>query len=108
MNVPLLLEVCDRISKHPENFSMWTFISRDKTVGCIAGLVFLMRGGDYPGSVKNRARELLELDCAETERLFYVDYWPELFRRAYKESRAERAEIAVRRIHHFIQTEGRE
>lgn len=98
-----------------------------KTQACIAGETLLAAGldkidkknGGFVNGVDiaERAQEALGLNYDQAERLFYFQEWssggrgwPSQFRNAYDEAKtpAARAKVAVDRIEHFIETEGRE
>lgn len=118
MNVELLLEIADRIAKRPEQFQMTDFWgeSRCGTVCCIAGWAVQLRGELLNCcDVGDRAAKLLEIEYAnsiweidDANRLFAFELWPPQFKRWKVEGTPEFADQAVRRIHWFIQTGGRE
>jgi hypothetical protein len=92
------------------------------TAACLAGEAVLMEDGfptETPGwftSVLPRAVEILGLDDVQSERLFYLwsrdedHYWPTKFKSEYEAAKTplERVNVAIARIDHFIETEGRE
>lgn len=135
MNVQLLLQICDRIAKHPEAFKMesWAEQTECGTAACVAGYACILSGVQPNFSERCtgeddrrtatfgenevcqfKAAELLELTCIQTRRLFFTTYrcdgWPIDYFRRYDDAKTpeERAAVAVERIHHFIKTEGRE
>lgn len=89
------------------------------TACCIAGWTIALSGDGDPNNVDGSsgvkgmriASELLNIDASQANRLF-VDYnWPrDNYRLPYWDATtdAERAKVAYDRIHHFIQTEGKE
>ena len=54
------------------------------------------------------AQELLGLEYAQSDRLFFVDYWPGKFAYNKAKTKKAKAEIAAKRIEHFIKTGGAE
>ena len=96
------------------------------TVACIAGHVDWMAHprlfaasvalGDYDDSIVERAAKELGLNRFELSqdtyagRLFFDNEWPEKFQAALAEAKTplQRAEVAVKRIEHFIKTNGKE
>lgn len=127
MNIPLLLEIADRIAKRPEQFQMAQWFSQLDcgTVCCVAGWACVL--SDIPlrfhSKVADQGAEVLGLDLPNSlehvwngqpanaaTRLFYLSCWPEPFNGEWESTRSpeQRAAIAVRRIHHFIQTGGHE
>jgi hypothetical protein len=68
MNLKPLLEVADRIEKHPETFDMANWCG---TACCVAGhLVQAFDPDMYLGGVCNRAKEILQMDNREREHAF--------------------------------------
>ena len=95
------------------------------TVACIAGHVDWMTHprlfaasvalGDYDDSIVERAAKELGLGFELSQdtyagRLFFDNEWPEKFQAALAEAKTplQRAEVAVKRIEHFIKTNGKE
>ena len=95
------------------------------TVACIAGHVDWMAHprlfaasvalGDYDDSIVKRAAKELGLGFELSQdtnagRLFFDNEWPEKFQAALAEAKTplQRAEVAVKRIEHFIKTNGKE
>ena len=95
------------------------------TVACIAGHVDWMTHprlfaasvalGDYDDSIVERAAKELGLGFEPSQdtkagRLFFDNEWPEKFQAALAEAKTplQRAEVAVKRIEHFIKTNGKE
>ena len=95
------------------------------TVACIAGHVDWMAHprlfaasvalGDYDDSIVERAAKELGLVFDPSQdtnagRLFFDNEWPEKFQAALAEAKTplQRAEVAVKRIEHFIKTNGKE
>lgn len=125
MNIDLLMQVCDRIAKHPEGFDMdyWGHKTECGTTFCIAGWALVLSGqqparylvnylggmtvqnfgasGEQPGV---EASALLRLTECEGNKLFLLDNWPQAFRQALDmaDSHEQAAEVVIRRIHHFI------
>ena len=116
MNVALLREVKAHILADPDSFRMdqWSC----GTAHCIAGWALLLSGvpidveagltvsDEFPSIV---AREVLQIDGKQGHRLFHEPAWPiDFFERHFNaRTRRKRAEIAAKRIDHFIATEGR-
>jgi len=109
LNKDLLLEICDRISKQPERFTMlsWRRNGPCGTTMCIAGWAMHLAGydcmADYAGWL---AGDVLGLSSAQEPRLFFAVHWPAPFFHRYLIAKTpeERAAAAVMRIHHFIDT----
>lgn len=136
MNTELLLEIKDHILVEPTRLMMDDFISRGEpgeefyadngtqiypacgTVGCIAGWACILSLNE--NELKHidpeyKGAELLGLDCdsgfsTNSARLFFTSCWPKSLMEDYEQagSVSERANIAAKRIDHFIATEGRE
>lgn len=120
INVDLLKKVAKHIEEEPKRLDMdrWfvEYINLDKlppfvpscgTVGCLAGWAAHL--GNQPIRAYEGGRLALELDHSQARRLFYLDKWPEEFELAYYNARShdKRVKITVKRIEHFIETEGR-
>lgn len=124
MNVKMLNRIIRHIEKDARRFMMvgWR-MERDSTypqrpsdmeddaskqwppcgiVACIGGTAEMLdgRGRD--------ARLVLALNDEQAGRLFYLSRWPMQFSIPYDEAKTpkRRVEIAVKRIRHFIKTEG--
>lgn len=117
MNTQLLLQIADRIAKRPEQFQMMEWFKHNRQCGtacCIGGwTIQLCRSCVCSYEVGQEAARLLDLDYdisghGAANRLFAFTLWPAQFKVWEVEGTPEFAEQAVRRIHHFIQTEGRE
>jgi hypothetical protein len=133
VNVELLRKIQKHITEEPRRLQMGGVIEhmnpgvefcehRAKfvvpkcgTVACIAGWAFILSGegeveSDRQGYVMLRAEELLGLTSGEGDRLFLEDWWPDLYLERWEaaETAQERARIAVKRIDHFIKTDGAE
>lgn len=95
------------------------------TVACIAGHVDWMTHprlfaasvalGDYDDSIVERAAKELGLGFDPSQdtnagRLFFDDEWPKKFQAAFSKAKTplQRAKVAVKRIEHFIKTNGKE
>lgn len=122
MNIPLLRKVQSAILAEPEKFDMSAFFRKAEkpecgTTACIGGWAIALSKNRMPSiSMDNsstnddRAERLLGLSCEQGWTLLYDRWWPEPFRKQYKKAQTakQRAEIAAKRIGHFIATEGRE
>jgi hypothetical protein len=131
MNVKRLKQVAKLIQEHPTQFNMhWWFdhlnAIGDKpkgcgTAACIGGwAVFSKRRAKklskllnqfIDGSdIREEAALYLELDDSQIDKLFVHTDWPDEFYLAYMEAKTakEAAQVAVKRIHHFIKTGGQE
>src|SRR4051794_35671812 len=116
MNLALLLEIADRIAKQPAAFDMreWAAKSDCGTEACIAGWAMLLSDiepalgpSDECHEVNfNDGARLLDLSLSEAQALFHLHRWPTEFWWQYRVAKTaeEAAVIAVRRIHHFIET----
>jgi hypothetical protein len=66
------------------------------------------------GPIESRARRILSLSKEQSNRLFYADQWPVQFNRDRsltgfsRLSKRKQAQLAVKRIDHFIKTDGAE
>ena len=117
MNVKLLRRIQRWLMRlrHPEHFDMNSFGEKGNcgTSYCIAGKALQLKGyelgeGDFYSPkgkrvrIEDTAASLLGLTLDEASRLFYQSNWPPEFR-------GDRTpQEAVRRIEHFIETEGQE
>lgn len=140
MNVKLFREIQNAIRQEPDRFDMSDWVNGHQTDGsgnfcgtaaCIAGFACVLEANrEKPArSFKDRvlaviglatpafmvqwevrARELLDIDLPQANRLFYTSNWPEPFRAEYYDGQTKecRAKAASKRIDHFIKTEGRE
>lgn len=136
MNVSKLRKLQKWILAEPLRFDMQEW-SNDKlaeerktpcgTVGCLAGMTCHMegheledmRGSDDGGSIPETARQILDLNVGESQRLFFlpsahhmrmVQKWPAKFDAQYQKAKTPlgRVRVAIRRIDHFIKTKGAE
>lgn len=128
MNVELLLKVKQHILEEPQRLIMhlwlvektgrrkWIRFGRNKkrsfpgcgTAGCIAGWTCIL-SEKRPDDFLTSARNLLDLDFYQAERLFAPAYWPDEFEDGTNDDgKPETASIAAARIDRFIETEGRE
>lgn len=111
MNVKLLNEIKERITREPEtlNMSVW----HCDTAHCIAGwaqvLVF-PRNDDLMTVERDARRALRTRSRVSAFRLFHLRNWPLRFNKAYlhAESPKGRAHVTCQRIDHFIKTKGKE
>ena len=104
INVSLLLQVADAISKHPEHFNMQEWDCG--TTACIGGWALRLSpvkphwnyftGGFHP------AKELLRLTVRQNKELFGEIYWPARYRSKPTDTPEDRSKKAVRRIHRFL------
>jgi len=83
------------------------------TAACIGGWALLFHGKratDRADSTQRRAGKLIGIDKDQSERLFFVESWPDKFCGRYKNAKTPRgkASAAVARIEHFIKTKGAE
>ena len=125
MNTKLLRKVKKVVLEEPRRLDMANWIQTNMTalpaeerppcgtVACIAGWAIHLSGVDpalTPGAYSEIANGLLGLDEDQGRRLYYTGSWPESFDEAYHaaETAQERAQIAARRIDHFIKTKGAE
>lgn len=134
MNIELLLKVKEQILREPRQFNMehyfFTYeegyepdteeekIPNCGTAACIAGWAIAIAYQQNPREANQNlnsyagpiARDLLELHYMQSERLFHTCDWPKRFKDEYfsANTNQERAEVAARRIDHFIATKGEE
>lgn len=123
MNIELLNKICDTLRDDKNPFDMGCFFERDNkavcprcaqdycgTACCIAGYALKLQ---YPNGlsgmdmsfVKLAARALL-ISNNQAFNLFFTENWPENFREIYRDG--DRHVAAIKRIEHFIATDGRE
>lgn len=138
MKIKLLKEIKEWLLSHPSKYNQDTWVNSkgiDKkrfegdytgeacgTACCIGGAAIVISGkygtwdkvarDIYDARIRayDTASKLLGLDQYQSHRLFYKDAWPVEFFRAYVDAKGpkERAEVAARRIDHFIDTKGKE
>lgn len=122
MNVKLLRKIQKHILAEPKSYDQNAIISETcGTIACIGGWAFLLGGGVRTPSVNelSDARDFLGINREQGDRLFeYVTTsrlessmaWPAKFIRQYLAAKTPRgrANAAVRRIDHFIKTNGAE
>lgn len=133
MNKELLNKISEHILEEPRRLNMnYLFrnvnpISKDAppcgTVGCIAGWACVLSGVDVELTIDlwSKARSLLGLSMEESERLFTEPdiaiyssgeqgCWPMSLAEEYEDAETpkERAEVTVRRIKLFSDTNGEE
>jgi len=116
MNTQLFREIQKQIQKTPEKFSMSCFLTDQccynpqsifqdgcGATACIAGWAIVLSGvTKYPEELCFRkATVLLQLSDEQGQRLFFDCYWPTEFLPSTSEN-------AVKRIEHFIETNGEE
>jgi hypothetical protein len=131
MNVFLLAKIKAAILEEPERFDMngWEC----GTTACIAGWASRLSGQRMAilkansgsgtwlafGEDLRKAQKSLKLEDDQWYRLVHVDNWPDPFKKEYNNALLsdglqiispclEQAQIAARRIDHFIATEGSE
>lgn len=131
MNKPLLRKVRDTIRQRPGQFIMDAYFSCETqacktpfhcgTACCIAGWTIALASQLKPADlfekqwsfdedVFDQATRFLTLTDAAASRLFYTDDWPKLFRDEWVQAEGKQASdktfanIAVRRINHFLNT----
>jgi hypothetical protein len=131
MNTFLLFKTKQSILDHPEDFNMdsWRFCIASRAMK-IAGSALNSFGILEEPCHKTESGEkvypyqMLKLSIRDAARLFYVSLWPSPFKEEWisespncdeplstaeaMERRKALADIAARRIDHFIATEGRE
>lgn len=130
MNVRLLRRIQRIILKRPKQIRMRTWFSSDPkvghcgTTGCIAGwavtldefgkpmpLLGLEKFGSGPFYAPFRARKVLNLTKAQSDRLFFSEQWPDQFLEKiikHGEGTVGYAKTVAARISHFIKTKGAE
>lgn len=123
MKKQLLKEVAELIMNHPHKIFMDEWLmggdySRDlwkkaDACGCIAAFVCAdyLRWNVSSGNILPRSTTRLDLSDDEALRLFYLQGWPDEFRNRLdkeKPGTVNYATVVYERIHHFIETEGRE
>jgi hypothetical protein len=128
INVKLLRRVAKHIDAEPKRLSMTDWIEKQRapldlvrdtvyatggaaihkfapcgTAACIGGWTEILSGGRI-GS----AGRLLGLDGGQQDKLFYNQNWPAKFKRRYETAKTPRgkANAAIARIEHFIETKG--
>ncbi len=112
MNKELLYQIIDVIAKEPKTFDMSTWGCG--TTACIGGWALRLTHSTWLSvheDIHLMARRVLELSDDEARRLFYTKHWPESFKRDYVLCYAnpeKQTDVAIRRIRHFIATDGRE
>lgn len=132
MNVPRLQRVAARIVEHADRFDMDDYVCG--SVCCIGGWAALDAGmirlrdelgadyrwyelvgeafgldqGQEPPYVSDVFRLALDLTQTQAALLFHVEHWPMMYAEQYDSARdqRERAEVAAKRIKHFIRTKG--
>lgn len=91
-------------------------LTRCNTVACIGGTAILLTNREVELQSKNAivlSSEILDLDCEQARKLFLLERWPRVFKNDYINAISVNdymtaAEVAVKRIHHFINTNGEE
>lgn len=122
MNKPLLEKVIETITAHPEKFDMGRWCGTAKCIGGWAATLVDVhpelapkKNGTETESVKLTGQRELELTDQQAENLLYATNWPKPFGPPL--SRENDLGIwehkisvarAVKRIRHFIATEGKE
>ena len=137
MNIQILNEIKKKIKEEPYQFEMSEWFTtllecKDSkpvpncgTAACIAGWAISIHNKVNPReayriairssmSQRTQACEILDINLEQGERLFMTYNWPEKFRLsksgvAFKYlTKKQQAALAIKRINHFIKTEGRE
>lgn len=116
MNIPLLRRIQRQIKSSPEKLRMNKYATRIKGCGtayCIAGWALKLSGYTEKKirecDTAQTASQLLEIppnDCTTKWKLFNINDWPRRYRT--QDRSKELPALAVKRIDHFIKTEGRE
>lgn len=131
INVRLLRRIAKHIAAEPRRFQMGEWIYRKEefpaklfpeyshrneptmhrfapcgTAACIGGWAEILAGVGKPGKPLSSHQAI----GGDTPALFNVDNWPSQFAQPYLDAAtpAKRVRIAVKRIEHFIATEGTE
>lgn len=134
MNIPLLKAVRDKIASEPHQFEMAHYFTRFLdckdahkikipdcgTACCIAGWALAIHKGKKPNVLKDdgastgrEAAGVLGIDHIGSECLFHESFWPSQFKSlngidfSYL-TKKQQAKLAVKRINHFIRTNGEE
>lgn len=105
--------------KYHSNINSLIKIPNCGTAACIAGWVVTISMGVNPDKAANsevctlsstavKAAGILNLKEEEVDRLFYFSQWPKRFRKFDDEGTEEFAQQAIKRIDHFIETDGKE
>lgn len=130
MNTRLLRKVKRHILEEPKRLDMGTWGESSRrspcgTVGCIAGWGMVLSQkhperfigeenadalAELLGSwTEDPGASALGITTEQARRLFYVDQWPEHFRKGYgRLAKQKKAERVAERIEHFIKTRGAE
>lgn len=117
-NIPLLRRVQRAILEHPEEFDMAYFFGRRAcgTTACICGWSATLGSRHksiildlYGNKIEETATNMLRLSSDQSEKLFYLCFWPEFHLRWHNDIRFTddyegMALCAFERIEHFIQT----
>lgn len=136
VNTKLFEQVMEQIESNPEHFEMQSFFAADTyklcsreavmkdlisesrcgTTACIAGWAITLHhknnllsdGFAICGPTEDAATGILGINYDEAQRLFYVENWPDPYRREYidAEQPEERVRISVDRINYFLATKG--
>ena len=118
LNIPLLRAIQAKIKEEPGMFTMsaWHMSAYRGCLGevyhcgtahCIGGWAQVLSGATVSNiGVERAAMEALGLTREQANRLFYNVDWPEPFHLEYEMAKghAERADVAIRRIEHLINT----
>lgn len=101
--VRLLRKVQKEIKAHPSHYNQQNPIVHGcGSPACICGWM------EFFSDKPNPSREDTGLDREQYYRLFFASQWPVKFYKPYSGARNIKASAAIRRIEHFIQTDGRE
>ena len=126
--VKMLRKVKRHILAEPKRLYMSDWILRDRgngkiylmsgkerkfakcgTAACIAGWTVILADREGEGRVGDTAKEILGLNDSQHDRLFAPSCWPEKFHQGTTgDGKKRTAEIAAKRIEHFIKTDGEE
>ena len=125
MNVELLKRIQEVIREEPRRLDMGSWGNSSNrvpcgTVACIAGWAIALESGErgpqlenslvdmiFVGGVEVEAARILDLTPKQSGQLFFDAAWPEQFDiNAHSPQTPEYADVACRRIDHFIQTGG--
>ncbi len=112
MNIFLLRRARQGIVDNPEGYDQYSWVCDDAC--CIVGLAAKIAGEPIRGELDIlRAQQLLKLNDDQFSRLAHWGNWPEPLRSEYAEYRMAEdyksaADVAVRRIDKFVETDGAE
>lgn len=118
MNTKLLRKIKKHILEEPKRLRMWGWVSKSRrspcgTAACIGGWAVIL-SGKYSqemnsDDIRKKAQRLLGFRGMKAARLFGPDFWPDQFHAGISGNGKKRtAEVAAKRIEHFIKTDGAE